>query len=452
MKILYFFALLFCLLLTTQAMFASKTKAYISRADTLSAPSANLSSASFTTVALKDSIVNFGKLFLGTRYRYGSSGTSTFDCSGFTSYVYNNFGFSLPRTSAEQARKCETIKKEELKEGDLVFFQGRRQNGNVGHVGIVVEANENGEFKFIHASSSEGVTITNSDSNYFNKRFVKAGRIYNFDTTLLAVKLKISPEKKPKQNTELATALELTPKTIPAKYHTVKKGENLSVLARKYGLSVTKLKEQNGLKSNIINIKQSLLIEKESVVMLAQSKELVDENLADNATSTRDSALMAKNNPGKQHKVKEGETLYSIAKNYNIELAQLKKLNKIADNKVTVGQNIVLAEPEKKNQEQIEYPATRKLGEQNKQLAQNKAINKDSLLAMEIQMERVETTQTNPTTTDKSNNQAHRVKKGESLYSIARQYDLSVEDLRILNKLKGYSIQTGQTLVVAKMI
>lgn len=89
---------------------------------------------------LSDSLINYGKLFLNTPYRYGAGGTAHFDCSGFTSHVFRNFGYNLQRSSADQANQFPEIAKSQLQPGDLVFFNGRRRNGRVGHVGIVVSA------------------------------------------------------------------------------------------------------------------------------------------------------------------------------------------------------------------------------------------------------------------------------------------------------------------------
>ena len=137
-------------------------------------------------ISTADSVINYGKLFLDTPYRYGSSGTSSFDCSGFTSYVYRNFGYNLERSSADQATQFDTINPENLKTGDLVFFSGRRKSQRVGHVGIVVAKKDSGSFDFIHASVQKGVTISNSEEDYYKKRFIKANRVI-FDNRMLAV-------------------------------------------------------------------------------------------------------------------------------------------------------------------------------------------------------------------------------------------------------------------------
>lgn len=103
-------------------------------------------------------------------YRIGGNGMNGIDCSAFVKGITTEaFSINLPRTSREQADFSSTISKEELKEGDLVFFN---TGGGISHVGMYLSNN-----KFVHASTSMGVVISDLNETYWNKRFVKAGRI-----------------------------------------------------------------------------------------------------------------------------------------------------------------------------------------------------------------------------------------------------------------------------------
>lgn len=114
---------------------------------------------------------------MGKRYRSGAKGPSAFDCSGFSSYVYRQFGYNLSASSSAQYNDGVEVGRHELREGDLVFFKGRNSKRAIGHVGIVVSAdNEKGTFKFIHASTSRGIRIDGCDG-YYAKRYVGARRI-----------------------------------------------------------------------------------------------------------------------------------------------------------------------------------------------------------------------------------------------------------------------------------
>jgi cell wall-associated NlpC family hydrolase len=112
--------------------------------------------------------------FLGVRYKRGGNNVETgFDCSGFTRYVFeNSVGLVLPRRADQQAKNAglQDVKKDELKPGDLVFFNTMRRA--FSHVGIYV-----GEGKFIHAPRTGGqVRIEDMRASYWAKRFNGARR------------------------------------------------------------------------------------------------------------------------------------------------------------------------------------------------------------------------------------------------------------------------------------
>jgi lipoprotein Spr len=105
-----------------------------------------------------------------TRYRFGGTTKKGVDCSAYVGTLVNHvYGFSVPRTARAQYAICEKIDKEDLLEGDLVFFNTR---GGVSHVGLYL-----GNGFFTHSSCSHGVTISSLEDNYYSKRFISGGRV-----------------------------------------------------------------------------------------------------------------------------------------------------------------------------------------------------------------------------------------------------------------------------------
>lgn len=135
----------------------------------------NESAKSTSNGTTGSSVVQYAKQYLGYRYVYGGTSPSTgFDCSGFTSYVYKHFGKSLSRTASAQSSNGTSVSRSNLKEGDLVLFGGSSGSG-IGHVGIYIGGNS-----FIHAANSKkGVIISSLSETYYAKRYVTARRIIN---------------------------------------------------------------------------------------------------------------------------------------------------------------------------------------------------------------------------------------------------------------------------------
>lgn len=435
---------------------------------------------------LTDSLINYGKLFLNTPYRYGSEGTSSFDCSGFTSHVYRNFGVNLQRSSADQAEQFPTVDKTQLKPGDLVFFNGRRRNSRVGHVGIVVAAKEDGEFDFIHASVHDGVTISNSKSDYYLKRFVKAGRVINNDSLL-----KMDAVNTAVKRQEYVSAVPSKPikKITPAKYHYVKSGETLSQIAEKYGMTVAQLKRKNNLKKDMLQLKQRLKIKDEEVIMSVEpvfatkvSKQNVDSTKITDKNNTTE--LDEPTPSVAVHTVKKGESLFVIAQLYNLSVGALKEINGLQDGKIYVGQEIKLVKetdietaannikPQKKQTQEIKYKVG--AGETLASIARKYNVSIDDLKRtnnlqdakifagqeLKIISESKERNVAQNNVKDNVDNlrmkgetqeeTIHKVTKGETLASIAKKYNKTLDELKKLNSLENGKIFAGQTIRISE--
>ncbi|TRZ40172.1 NlpC/P60 family protein [Niallia circulans] len=123
-----------------------------------------------SSTSYKDKAVKEGKKVIGTKYKWGGTTKSGFDCSGFVNYAYKKAGKSLPRTTTELYKKGQKVSKSKLKKGDMVFFETYKKGAS--HVGIYI-----GDNKFIHADSTKGVTITSLNNSYWKSAYYSAKRI-----------------------------------------------------------------------------------------------------------------------------------------------------------------------------------------------------------------------------------------------------------------------------------
>ena len=115
-------------------------------------------------------LLNYMDDWYGTRYRYGGLDKKGIDCSAFAAGLMSVvYGITLPRTVKEQYKATCRVKKDDLLMGDLVFFNTK---GWLSHVGVYLTNN-----KFVHASTTSGVMISNLDDVYYTKKYIGAGRI-----------------------------------------------------------------------------------------------------------------------------------------------------------------------------------------------------------------------------------------------------------------------------------
>lgn len=121
-------------------------------------------------------ILSEAETYLGVPYRYGGTTRRGIDCSAFVQSVFQLFNHELPRVSAAQAKEGRLVSTEELRAGDLLFF-ATNGGSRVSHVGIVHNVSDEGEVEFIHASTSQGVTVTPLSNSYWSKRYLYAKRI-----------------------------------------------------------------------------------------------------------------------------------------------------------------------------------------------------------------------------------------------------------------------------------
>jgi cell wall-associated NlpC family hydrolase len=116
-------------------------------------------------------LVSTALSYRGVPYRNGGSDPSGFDCSGFVQWVFAQHGVTMPREVREQFDRGEKVKRDEVRPGDLVFFETVSRGPS--HVGIAL-----GNDEFVHAPSSRGVVrVERYSSDYWRTRFVGARRL-----------------------------------------------------------------------------------------------------------------------------------------------------------------------------------------------------------------------------------------------------------------------------------
>lgn len=264
------------------------------------------------------------------------------------------------------------------------------------------------------------------------------------------------------------------PEGITTNTYVVQKGDSLYSIANKLGTTVSELKKENNLTSNTLQIGEVLRIptkeiyEGEENVYIVQKGDTlysvamannttVDElkkanNLTSNILSTGQllkipSALL----PESTYIVKKGDSLYSIANKYNTTIDELKRINNLTSNILSIGQVLKLPSDKvsdiEKEENTISYTVQK--GDSLYSIARKysttidkiKDLNNLTTNLLSIGQVLLIPTNTNLETT-------YTVQKGDSLYSIAKKYDTTVDRLKQLNNLKSNLLSIGQILIV----
>ena len=257
-----------------------------------------------------DSLVQLALNKKGKPYVRAGSGPNSFDCSGFTMWVYRQFGIDLPHGSVTQFKVGKKVERKDIRPGDLVFFY---RSHCVGHVGLVTEVDSAGNVTFIHASTYKtGVKIDRLESNWYAKTFCGTRRIFECaDDTASRVPVVFDPDTVAVAAADTVAAAPVAKPDTTCLVHRVQQGETLYAISKKYGVTVAEIQRWNNLPSpDKLSIGQQLKIYK-------------------SGTRTAASSTPAAQPAPKPvyHKIKAGETLGSIAAKYHTTVSKLQKLN-----------------------------------------------------------------------------------------------------------------------------
>ena len=203
-------------------------------------------------------------------------------------------------------------------------------------------------------------------------------------------------------------------------YYTVQKGDSLWSIANKFNTTVDNLKKLNNLSTNLLQIGQKLKI---------------------SATQL--------NQPNEYYTVKKGDTLYSIATKNGLTVQELKELNNLTSNNLTIGQSLLIKKKPKENTNITTY--TVKAGDTLYSIARqydttvNKLTTLNNLSSSNLSIGQIIKI---PTSTQNANEQSYIVKSGDNLYSIANKFNTTVSKIINRNNLKSTLLQIGQELII----
>ena len=123
-----------------------------------------------------DKLLEVANSYKGVLYRAGGTTKKGMDCSGLVNTSFKTIGIQLPRSSKAISTKGTEISLNEVKIGDLLFFDIARLKGGINHVGLVTSV-KNKEILFIHSTTSKGVIVSSLNEVYWESEFVKATRV-----------------------------------------------------------------------------------------------------------------------------------------------------------------------------------------------------------------------------------------------------------------------------------
>lgn len=319
-----------------------------------------------SSLSLRDSIIAEATQHIGKKYQYAGKGPKRFDCSGFTSYVFRQFGYELYASSSSQYLQGAKSSLPDAKKGDLIFFKGSNaKSKGVGHVGIIYEVNPDGKnttLRFIHASINKGITIDNyPESDYYRIRFIGVKHIigeldrngvpYHEEPTqkeeepITPPEEEKEPEKEKNQQEEPFDQKETQPDwkedTIS---HIVKKKETLFKISKKYGCTVEELMEWNHLPDTYLKPGQTIFIIKGGEEKREEIKPTPHDDKKDKERKQKEDKKEERITESDiiKHTVKPKETLYRLSKEYGCTVDEIKEWNHMKDNSLQIGQTIII--------------------------------------------------------------------------------------------------------------
>ncbi len=248
-----------------------------------------------------------------------------------------------------------------------------------------------------------------------------------------------------KDNSNEATESQIVTKT---KFYKIKRGDSLSEIANKFGVTLSELKKWNHIKGTYATRGKTLKIysydnvvvkpkeEKENAVAETKKEPVTEEvNPAVAETKYKEEQVVSFVNTTKKHKVRKGDNLSSIADKYNVSVSDLKKWNNLKKNTVASGKVLKIKTTERVvSKVKKEIKSDKKATDPKNEVVADKE-NSDSEVAEKKEYK----------------TQEYVVLKGDNLSNIAKKHKVSAEDLKLWNNLTDDNIQLGSTIIVSRI-
>lgn len=231
--------------------------------------------------------------------------------------------------------------------------------------------------------------------------------------------------KDPKSPPIVASEEKKTSTKVVSTKHIVKPGETMFSIAKRYGLTIEELRKMNGMSSTatikanqLLTIGTSTIVTKEEILTSVPTKKpksdtpIGEEEFVKTKPVVKEPAVTTKT---QTHTVVSGETLFSISKKYGVSISQIQNWNELSGNSINLGQKLIVSQSK----------------------IQSTSLPK-------------ETSEVKKTTTTSTGNSYHTVAKGETLYSISRKYDASVNDIKKWNNMTDNNIMVGSKIIIKK--
>jgi len=222
--------------------------------------------------------------------------------------------------------------------------------------------------------------------------------------------------------------------TSSTKYHKVRRGDTLSEISNNYGVSMSDLKKWNKLKSNKVPLGRSLKIYTTESIAVVDKKPIKNDTasikmsksaVASNGKNYIEEKVFSNKDVIKYHKVKRGDNIGELANKYDVSIADVKKWNKLKNNNINLGATIKIIKNERVAtivRKEVKPEKINTTIEEENQVAENEE-------------------QVNP-------EDFYVIQKGDNLFTIAKKFNVSLEDLKQWNNLEDGTIQSGSKLVL----